>query len=184
VDHQVLSAEFTRIITPFKDQLYRVAFRFTGSKELAEDLVQTTLTKLFPKTEQLLTLDKPGPWIIQVMHRQFIDDLRRYQRSPVTLIDDVNPGTAEQADMTDPYDGVASQEMGPEESSMLAEKQAKLKVAWLKLSTNHRIILSLHDIEGYTLAELAESLETPIGTLKSRLNRARGRFREILLEPF
>lgn len=176
--------EFSNLVKPHMDQLYRVAFRYTTSKDLAEDLVQTTLTKLFPKTEELLTLEKPGSWIIKVMHRQFIDDLRRYQRSPVSLINDQKTPGEEGGQDTDPYAEVASQDAGPEEASMQADKKARLQVAWLKLSTDHRIVLSLHDIEGYTLAELSETLETPIGTLKSRLTRARSRLRGILLEPF
>lgn len=179
-----LTAEFLDLIKPYLDQLYRVAFRFTASKDRAEDLVQTTLTKLFPKTKDLLNLEKPGPWIIRVMHRQFIDDLRRYQRSPVSLISDARQAGDEEAQSADPFENVASTDAGPEEATLLAEKKAKLQAAWLKLSTNHRIVLSLHDIEGYTLVELAESLETPVGTLKSRLNRARARLRGILLEPF
>ena len=183
MDQLELAEEFEDLVKPFLDQLYRVAFRFTASKDRAEDLVQTTLTKLFPKTKELLRLEKPGPWIIKVMHRQFIDDYRRYQRSPVTLIDDLQqPSKHEQT--SDNIDEVASREAGPEEASMMAEKRAKLQAAWLKMSSNHRIVLSLHDIEGYTLVELAETLETPIGTLKSRLNRARARLRGILLEPF
>lgn len=184
MDQNDLTAEFEEIVKPYLDQLYRVAFRFTASKDRAEDLVQTTLTKLFPKTDELLRLEKPGPWIIRVMHRQFIDDLRRYQRSPVSLLSDARQAGDEETQSTDPYEGVASTDPGPEEDILMAEKRAKLKLAWLKLSTNHRIILSLHDIEGYTLAEVSESLETPVGTLKSRLNRARARLRGILLEPF
>lgn len=183
MDQQDLAAEFIELIKPFQDQLYRVAFRFTASKDRAEDLVQTTLTKLFPETKKLLALEKPGPWIIRVMHRQFIDDFRRYQRSPVSLIGDVKKTDGEHS-AADFINEVASEEAGPEETTMMAEKRAKLQAAWLKMSTNHRIVLSLHDIEGYTLIELSESLETPVGTLKSRLNRARARLRGILLEPF
>jgi RNA polymerase sigma-70 factor (ECF subfamily) len=184
VDQEDLAAEFIELIKPYQDQLYRVAFRFTTSRDRAEDLVQTTLTKLFPSTKKLLALEKPGPWIIRVMHRQFIDDYRRYQRSPVSLIDDSKSADTETAQSSDPYEDFANGGAGPEEEALIAEKKARLQAAWLKLSTNHRIVLSLHDIEGYTLLELSDSLETPVGTLKSRLNRARARLRGILLEPF
>jgi RNA polymerase sigma-70 factor (ECF subfamily) len=184
VDQKDHTTEFIDLVEPYMDQLYRVAFRYTTSKDRAEDLVQTTLTKLFPKTDELLKLEKPGPWLIRVMHRQFIDDLRRYQRSPVSLIGDIRQNGDEEGASADICENAISSDAGPEEATMMAQKRAKLQAAWVKLSTNHRIVLSLHDIEGYTLIELAESLETPIGTLKSRLTRARARLRGILLEPF
>ena len=52
-----------------------------------------------------------------------------------------------------------------------------------ELNANQRSLIILHDLEGYTLSELETMLETPIGTLKSRLNRARAKLRELLMEP-
>ena len=52
--------------------------------------------------------------------------------------------------------------------------------AWEQLGEEHRVVLSMHDIEDYTLPELAQIMDIPLGTLKSRLHRARARLRELL----
>lgn len=62
------------------------------------------------------------------------------------------------------------------------ERMTQLDAALAKLSDEHRMIVLLHDTEGYKLAEIHELMEIPIGTVKSRLHRARARLREILSE--
>ena len=58
--------------------------------------------------------------------------------------------------------------------------QERLLRAWERLGEEHRVVLAMHDIEDYTLPELAQIMEIPLGTLKSRLHRARARLRELL----
>lgn len=57
------ATQFERLLRPQLDRLYRLAFRFTSSRENAEDLVQELCVRLFPKLDQLQRLDRPGPWL-------------------------------------------------------------------------------------------------------------------------
>jgi RNA polymerase sigma-70 factor (ECF subfamily) len=175
--------DFIVLLQPHFEHLYRIAYRFTGAVDRAEDLIQDLLVRLYPRARELAAIEQLRPWLVRVMHRLFIDNLRRYTRSPVVPIEDVAGGSG--GDTGDAYAEVADHQPGPEHELERALAQQSLLRAWEHLSVEHRTMLTLHDIEGYTLAELEVTLETPVGTLKSRLHRARARLRELLVtEPF
>lgn len=169
------TSEFEKIIHPYILKLYRVAFRLCGSASDAEDLVQDVLVKVYPKRKTLVKLENPGPWLVKVLYRTFIDERRRMARSPLHLIlqsnDDENNSALE---------SIPTQTSGPEEISENNQLRDRLMRAINSLNLDQRDLCILHDVEGYTLIELEEILETPIGTLKSRLHRARASLRKIL----
>jgi len=170
-------SRFEELLRPHLEYLYRLAWRFTGNSADAEDLVQDVLLKLYPR-EELSRIEKLRPWLARVLYRQYVDWVRRRARSPIV----------EQAlDMEgeDPLDALPALEGGPEEHAERSRWQERIAEALGRLNPEQRAVVALHDIEGYSLEELAEVLETPLGTLKSRLHRARGRLRALLrMEPF
>jgi len=170
------AVEFERLLRDHVPALYRSAYRWTGTVDRAEDLVQQLLVRLYPRLAELRELDQLRPWALRVMYRIFVDQLRRERSSPVQfgaepLVDDESHVDDEA--WLDPAPGPAE----------LAEQQIvqeSLLRAWERLGDEHRAVLSMHDIEDYTLPELAQIMEVPLGTLKSRLHRARARLRELL----
>src|SRR5258706_361300 len=74
---------FEDLLRPQVEYLYRLAWRFTGSVADAEDLVQDVLIKLFPRTQELLEIEKLRPWLARVLYNQFVDSVRRQARSPI-----------------------------------------------------------------------------------------------------
>ncbi|MFS8608505.1 MAG: sigma-70 family RNA polymerase sigma factor, partial [Gammaproteobacteria bacterium] len=124
--------------------LYRTAYRFTRSVPDAEDLVQEVCVRAFPRLDELERLDQPHSWLLCVMRRIFIDQLRRFDRSHVDSIE-----------TTDPASFVADGP-GPLEETESALWSRRLDRAWRRLDEDQRTLLALHDIEGYTLAELME----------------------------
>jgi RNA polymerase sigma-70 factor (ECF subfamily) len=165
---------FEDLVTPHLDHLYRVAFRFTGIREEAEDLLQDLLIRLYPRRSELAEVEKLRPWLARVLYRLFVDRIRAAGRSPVDTRDF-------DAQVDDQLDAAP----GPDQVTEMVLTRERLQRALADLSLDQRILLSLHDIEGYTLSELVEILDAPIGTLKSRLNRARTRVREsVAMEPF
>jgi len=162
------SDRFEQLVFPHIDHLYRLAFRFTGRREDAEDLVQDLLVKLYGRQQEVETIDKLRPWLAQVLYRLFIDQVRQQKRRP-----SVDESEAD-------CDVFENPEGGPEQLVQQAIVQDRLQQAFTALNDDQRALLALHDIEGYTLAELESVLETPIGTLKSRLHRARQKLREKL----
>ncbi|MFH1216875.1 MAG: RNA polymerase sigma factor [Pseudomonadota bacterium] len=167
--------DFETIINPHLPKLYRVAFRLTRTTEDAEDLVQDVLVKLYPKKDVLVGLEKPGPWLVKVLYRTFIDKRRRDVRSPLFLVQMENSDENQSA-----LESVITFENNPEKISENIQLRDKLMQAIHSLNRDQQHLCILHDMEGYTLNELEEILETPIGTLKSRLHRARANLRNFL----
>lgn len=175
--HSEEAAEFERLLREHVSALYRSAYRWTGSVDRAEDLVQELLVRLYPRLAELRELDRVRPWAMRVMYRIFIDQLRRERGSPVQFGADSEP-----ADSTADgrHDGYIDPSPGPAELVERGISEAHIVAAWEQLGEEHRLVLSMHDIEDYSLPELSQIMEVPIGTLKSRLHRARAKLRDLL----
>ncbi|MDH3613735.1 MAG: RNA polymerase sigma factor [Gammaproteobacteria bacterium] len=163
---------FTALVRPHLDRLYRLAFRLTGTREDAQDLVQDVMLKLYPQVDRLAGIDAPQTWLNRVLYNQFIDDQRRYCARRLRLVSgaelSANPDLA-------PAEGASTEDLVEGEFTI-----KRIEAAVARLSDKHRVIISLHDVEGYTLSEIAEITGVSLGTLKSRRHRARERLQEIL----
>lgn len=173
----VTAAHFEELIAPHLLKMYQVAYRLTGSVTDAEDLVQDVLVKIFPKRRQLVKIDKLSPWLIKVLYRTFIDQHRRKQRSPLHLLT-----PQKSTETNDILDRIPTESSGPEENVQSSQTREQIAKAIGTLTGDHRDIIVFHDMEGYTLSELVDILEAPLGTLKSRLHRARANLRKLLEE--
>jgi len=167
--------QFETLIRPHLKKLYNLAYRLTGQRDDAEDLVQDLLLKVFPRLEEMQSIEKLSPWLSRILYRQFIDSVRRKKRSPVQYIDN------EEA----VYETHASESAGPQDVVNAELTQDYLIEALNKLNEDQRVLIMLHDVEGYNLQEINEMTEMPVGTIKSRLSRARKKLREIvhIMEP-
>ena len=106
------------------------------------------------------------------MYNLFIDDQRRFKRQRLHTVDEGHL----------PGDGLSelAGDLDPEADKARYDKIMSLDHALNQLSDEHRVVVLLHDTEGYKLKEIQTITGTPVGTLKSRLHRARARLREIL----
>lgn len=163
---------FEELVAPHIEQLYRLGYRFSGTRHDAEDLVQELLTRLYPRLEELLAIEQLGPWLSKSLYHLFIDQNRRSTRSPVVLMDDMGMDV----------EAAICVNGGPDISLARQQTYARLEKALFSLNFEQRSLVAMHDMEGYTLPELSEMLSTPLGTLKSRLHRARAALREYLSE--
>ncbi len=166
------NASFEALLKPHLDRLYRMAFRLTGNQPEAEDLFQDVLIKVFPRLDDLIEIEAPGPWLCRIMYNHFIDNRRRFARQRVVAVaEDQLPG-----------EGIASVAGGssPEQDAVQDDNIIQLEEALEQLSEEHRLVVMLHDCEGYKLIEIQDLTDTPVGTLKSRLHRARARLRDII----
>ena len=142
------------------------SFRLCQSTDDAEELVQLLLTRLFLKLDELEQVESLRPWLTRSLYNLYVDTYRKQQRmlsviSPEELTADV-----------------ISYDKTPYENLELNQQQQFMLDALQLLNEDQRIVVTLHDAEGYTLIELSEILQAPLGTLKSRLHRARKLLRE------
>jgi len=163
---------FEILLRPFINYLYQLAWRFTNKQTDAEDLVQDLLCKLYPRQEELEKIENLRPWLAKVLYRLHIDRLRLSSRTPVELAE-TGLNTDEELDIP------VSTQADQEQAQLISQIERLLP----QLNEDQRLLLILHDVEGYTLNEIREMTDTSIGTLKSRLNRGRKKLRE-LMEPF
>jgi RNA polymerase sigma-70 factor (ECF subfamily) len=167
------SADFDGLLRPHLPRLFRLAFRFTQSESDAEDLVQELLVKMLPRLSQLTRLELPGPWLARSLYHLYVDHIRDERRR--------DKGLGQRLDDEHTLDSLEDETgADPETAAQRAEQHRRLDRALRLLSADHRAVIGWHDIEGYTLDELSTELGIPIGTLKSRLHRARAHLRELL----
>ena len=165
-------ANFDALVRPHLDRLYRLSFRLAGSKPEAEDLFQDVLTKIYPRVGELIEIEEPGSWLCRVMYNHFIDNRRRFARLRLVTVSE-NQLSGKSLEML-PGD------LDPARDAEQLDDIMQLDAALDELSDEHRLVIMLHDCEGYKLTEIQEVTGTAVGTLKSRLHRARARLRDIL----
>jgi RNA polymerase sigma-70 factor (ECF subfamily) len=155
---------FDQEILPHLDLLYRVGLRYTREPARAEDLVQDTLLKAFRSWERFQPGTSARAWLLAIMRNTFINLYRREKREPIALdLDklDVQPSASE------------AQENDPEGAFFDQIVDERILRALDTLPLDFREVLTLSDVEGLPYAEIAQALDIPTGTVKSRLFRAR-----------
>lgn len=167
---------FVALVFPHMRQLYRVAFRLTGKAQEAEDLLQDLLVGLLPRVAELEAVERLGPWLAKVMYRRYVDLFRRRKASP--LDESISVDAEENAGLADAAVWRGQGE-GPADFSQL-DLQRSLTHALQSIPSGLREVVLLHDVEGYTASEVAGILALQVGTVKSRLHRARKKLQRLL----
>ena len=163
-----IAARFEALMAVHYEPLYRAAYRYTRSVQDSEDLVQEVCVRALPRLAEIEALDQPRHWLMRVLYRLVVDSSRRYERRNVDSLETVDTGV------------LASADLGPPEQADNVLASDLLDRAWQRLDDGQRMLLGLHDVEGYSLAELTEITGLKEGTLKSRLHRARVRLGKLL----
>ena len=163
---------FAELVRPHLESLYRLAYRLTGTVADAEDLLQDVLCRLYERRGELAAIESLGPWLKRVLHHRFVDGTRRRARQRLVSVG--SSAEAERAALEATLAPIAPADPGS------AFDLTRLAAALAQLSVEHRTVLLMHDAEGYKLMEIQEITGTELGTLKSRLHRARARLRELL----
>ena len=152
------------------DQVYRVARRFVGSREEAEDLVQQTYERAFRSWRQFTPGTNLRAWLLRILTNLNIDRGRRVQRSPQTTSLDTEAGDYF---LYNKLEAQAPDENPDEERVLERLSQDSIVDALAEVPHDFRDVVVLVDIGEFTYADAAQILDIPIGTVMSRLARAR-----------
>ena len=153
---------FSALIEPYLDDLFRAAYRLSGIKADAEDLVQETCVRAYPKLKTLVLSGNPKGWLLRVQYNLFVDEFRRKQRSPFQSFTSHN----------DPRKEMVCSEPGPEELADGTQLGDRFGQAWQMLNRKQKALLALR-AEGYNLAEIGAITGIQKDALNARLYRAR-----------
>lgn len=168
---------FENLLRPHIEFLYRMAYRWTNAQDRAEDLVQELLIKLVPRVEEMEQIESLRPWLLRILYNRYVDDYRRARSSPV---DESQSGW--NPDEDEPVADAISQAVDPIQPGEQEELRQSLHKALSLLEPEQRDVVLLHDMEGYTAEEVAEIMAIQVGTVKSRLHRARARLKLLLFD--
>ncbi|MFP5310313.1 MAG: sigma-70 family RNA polymerase sigma factor [Actinomycetes bacterium] len=156
---------FEAQVLPLLDRLYGAALRYTRNPADAEDLVQEAVAKGFRSFHQFQQGTNVKAWMYRILHNAYISAYRKAQRRPDEHLQD-------EIDDFSLYDDVARG--GSAEREVLeALTDDEVKQALADLPEQFRMAVYLADVEGFTYKEIADIMETPIGTVMSRIHRGR-----------
>ena len=151
------------VIHEWYDPLYRFALSLCQNESNALDLTQNAFYKLVNKGHTLKDQTKAKSWLFSTLHREFIDQYRQSQRFPSQDIDTIPEPASETS-----------------EEAITKLESETLLAAMEQLEEKYRVPLVLFYLQSFSYKEIAEILEIPIGTVMSRLRRAKDQLRKIL----
>ena len=163
------SAAFGALVTRYQDRLFNTLLRVVGSHEDAADAVQDAFVQAYTKLESFRGASRFYTWLYRIAMNVALSRQRR--RRPTASLDYAKESVGDE-----PLDAAES----PEEAVLSQERIAHVQAALADLGEEHRTILVLREIEGCAYEEIAEILELPVGTVRSRIFRARGQLKEKL----
>jgi RNA polymerase sigma-70 factor (ECF subfamily) len=165
---------FGEIVAKYQDRVYNLVYRMCGRRADAEELVQETFLRAFRKIGEFRARSQLYTWLFRIASNTTISHCRRRAKvkfHPFAFGDgaDDEGGAAEV--LTASLAG--RRDPGPEEAAVAGETQRRVEAALASLDEEHRLVAVLSDIEQMDYAQIADVLDVPVGTVKSRLHRAR-----------
>lgn len=166
---------FNSLVLAHQDSVFNTALRILGDEDQAADASQDAFISAF-KNINAFRGGSFKAWLLRTVTNACYDELRRKKRRPTVALE---PETADGEDMDTPR-WLADPGMSPEQITEADEVEHAIQHCLDNLPSEFRTVVVLADIQGLDYIEVAASVRVPVGTIKSRLARARLRLRECL----
>jgi RNA polymerase sigma-70 factor (ECF subfamily) len=177
VRDEAATREFLSMMHQTERRAYTMALQLTRNPSEAEDLVQDTYVKAWKGFDSYMPGRPFLNWLLRIMQRAYLDMRRR--ENPIRKAESLNS-------MVSPTDGeiqeisIPDRGPNPDDEVLYHEFASGLRAALAELPDVYRVAIELCDLEGLSYAEIAESQDTTIGTIRSRIHRGRKLLREIV----
>jgi len=170
------SDSFEALILSCKEKAYNIALRYMQNEEDALDVLQESFIKIFRHLSKFNEQSRFDTWVYRIVVNTCNDMLRKNKK--ILYMDNVYKNEEEEDIIVE----IADTALRPDEVLEKKEDKQYILECLNKLKDEHREILILRDINGFSYDEIAEMLDCSIGTVKSKISRARQKFKEIYLE--
>jgi RNA polymerase sigma factor (sigma-70 family) len=166
-------AAFNTLVLRYQDYVYTICYRIMGDADSAADAAQDAFLTAFRRFSTFHDGNLKG-WLARVATNTCYDELRRQKRRPQDYLEDLS------ADDAGDEAPVPADLPSPEQEAQRADLNRALQECISALSEDQRVVLVMSDIEGFAYQEIADSTGSSLGTIKSRLSRARLSIRRCL----
>ncbi len=167
---------FTELVERYQTRLLNFVYRTIGDREKAEDLVQEVFIRVYRHLHRFDRSKKFSTWVYTIASNLAKNELRNRSRNPLVLFQAISKN------WQDEERPLQFEDLGNRPDDLFRKRDIREKVedAVEKLPEHHRNVFVLRELEGKSYEEIAEITNTNLGTVKSRLNRARNSFAEII----
>ena len=165
---------YIELVRRYRDRLMTFVFRFLGDMELSEDIVQDTMIKVYTHKHYYKEIAKFSTWIYTIAGNLAKTELRKRKRRKVTLLSQMNTDDRK-------YE-IPSTELQSENIVQGEYTERFIQKAILQLPLHFRTVVILRDIQELSYEEISKIVNVPLGTVKSRINRARLQLQQTLKE--
>lgn len=163
---------YLEIVERFKNRLFAFICRFVGDEDLAEDLVQDTLIKVYTHRHAYREIARFSTWIYTIAGNLARTELRKRKRRATFSMSALGLGERE-------YE-LPSEDFTPSKTLEGKQTEKHIRIALAKLPLHFRTVIILRDVQELSYEEISKIMKIPLGTVKSRVNRARLRLQEML----
>lgn len=167
---------FNRLVLAYQDLAFNVAYRMLSDEDLAADAVQNAFISAYRNLRSYRGGSFKA-WVMRMVTNGCYDELRRQKRRPTVPLEPVSTDDGEEMDSAR---WLASDDPSPEQSFDQAELEHAIQHCLENLQPDFRAVVILVDVQGMDYEEVSQSVHTPLGTIKSRLARARLKLRDCL----
>jgi RNA polymerase sigma-70 factor (ECF subfamily) len=172
---------FNRLVEQYQRQVYNVCYRTLGNLEDAADATQEAFLGAYRGLASFHgAAEGFRPWLLRIAVNACYDQLRRRRRRPADSLEGFSAGREPDED-AGPADRLPDPVPGPEQHALSRETARGIQAALARLSPDQRLTVVLCDVQGLSYEEAAQVMATELGTVKSRLSRARAHLRTLLL---
>ncbi len=180
---------FSTLVKRYQNRVFVIAYRLLNNSEEAEEVVQDTFVKVHQNFDKFRTENIFASWIFRIAHNLCMDILRQRQRKRSTLVVSFDPQSTvaeEEGDrfVNQPLSQVADEQPNPSQSLDMSEQTNMVERSLNELPEAQKIVLVLHDLQGFSYSEIAEIVGANIGTVRSRLHYGRIKLKELLAPYF